>query len=111
MKQWIMAILLFAVSTSIAVCEELQSGNANINLGDGYKAQFVLPNIGKPYNVEIDPYGDVGGIFKSYGFSISSDGNELVKASLNVHTSPQLNPVPKARTEPSAMPELMGQGS
>lgn len=109
MKQWIVILLLFAVSTSIAACVELNAGNANIDLGDGYKAQFVLPDIGKPYDIEIYPHGDVGGIFKSYGFSISSKGEELAKASMNVYPSSQLNPVPKAKTEASFMPELLGQ--
>ncbi len=44
--------MLFAVSISIAACEELKAGNANFDLGDGYKASFVLPDIGKPYVVE-----------------------------------------------------------
>ncbi len=39
--------MLFAVSISIAACEELKAGNANFDLGDGYKASFVLPDIGK----------------------------------------------------------------
>lgn len=110
MKQWIAILLLFAASTSIAACEELKAGKANIDLGDGYKASFVLPDIGKPFNVEVYP-PSINDIMKqkSYGFSISSDGKELAKASMYVYHSMQSNPVPKARTDPSIMPEIMGQ--
>jgi len=110
MKQWIMILLLFAASTSIAACEELMAGSANVDLGDGYKASFVLPDIGKPYNVEVYP-PSVTDIMKlkSYGFSISSDGKELAKASMYLYPGPQSKPVPKASTEPSIMPEIMGQ--
>lgn len=103
-------LLLFTTTTSIAACVELNAGNANIDLGDGYKASFVLPDIGKTYNVEVYP-PSVNDIMKlkSYGFSISSDEKELAKASMYVYPSPQPNPIPKARTEPSIMPEIMGQ--
>lgn len=108
MKQWIVILLLFAASTSIAACVELKAGNANVDLGDGYKASFVLPNIGKPYDVEIYPHGDVGGIFKSYGFSISSKGEELAKASMNVYSSPQIQYVREAGLKDSSTPDAMG---
>jgi hypothetical protein len=110
MKQWVVILLLLASCTSIAACEELKAGNANVDLGDGYKASFVLPDIGKPYNVEIYPVSTIDILkFKTYGFSISSEGEELAKASMNVYSSPQLNPVPKARTEAAFMPEILGQ--
>jgi hypothetical protein len=104
MKQWIVILLLFAASISIAACVELEVGNANIDMGDGYNAQFV------PYDVEVYP-PSVNDIMKlkSYGFSISSDGKELAKASMYVYPSMQSNPVPKASTDPSIMPEIMGQ--
>jgi hypothetical protein len=111
MKQWIVILLLLAASTSIAACVELKAGNANIDLGDGYKASFVLPDIGKPYVVE-DAYTtsqNDNGLFKPYGFTISSDGINLASLIMYVYSSPQSNPIPKARTEPSIMPEIMGQ--
>jgi len=43
MKRWIMILLLFAASSSGAVCAELHAGNAKFDLGDGYIASFVLP--------------------------------------------------------------------
>jgi hypothetical protein len=75
-KQWIVILLLFAATTSIAACVELKAGNANVDLGDGYKASFVLPDIGKSYVVE-DAYAagtNDNKLFKPYGFEISSDG-------------------------------------
>jgi hypothetical protein len=116
MKQWIVILLLlFATSTSIAACVELNAGNANFDFGDGYKASFVLPDIGTPYVVE-DAYttspndnGLFKSLLKSYGFTISSDGINLASVNMYVYSSPQSNPVPKAKTEPSIMPEIMGQ--
>lgn len=108
MKQWIVILLLFAASTSIAACVELPGGNAKFDLGDGYKASFVLPDIGKPYDVEIYPHGDVNGIFKSYGFSISSEGKELAKASMYVYPSPQIQYVREAGLKNSPMPDIEG---
>jgi hypothetical protein len=91
MKQWITVLMLFAASSSIAACEELEE-----DLGDGYKAEFVLQDIGKPYNVEVYSPG-INEFMKqtTYGFSISSDGKELVTTSMYVYQSPQSNPVPK----------------
>ncbi|MCX6013474.1 MAG: hypothetical protein NTV30_08740 [Chloroflexi bacterium] len=59
MKQWIVILLLFAATTSIAACEELKAGNANFDLGDGYKVSFVLPDIGKSYMIEDADKGKV----------------------------------------------------
>lgn len=110
MKQWIVILLLFAANTSIASCEEIKAGDAKIDLGDGYSVSFVLPDIGKPYDLDIYPTGEINILkFKSYGFSISSEKEELAKVSMNVYSSPQLNPVPKARTEAASMPEILGQ--
>ncbi len=101
--------MLFAVSISIAACEELKAGNANFDLGDGYKASFVLPDIGKPYVVE-DAYTahTNTGLFTPYGFTISSDGIELASLKMYVYSSPQLYPAPKASTEASTIPEVLG---
>jgi hypothetical protein len=106
MKQLIVILLLLAASTSIAACVELNAGNANVDLGDGYMASFMLPDIGTTYEIEAYPVGDFMG--KSYGFSISSGGVDLASASVHVYPSPQLSPMPKASTEDSAMPDAMG---
>jgi hypothetical protein len=110
MKQWIVILLLFAVSTSIAACVELKAGNANIDLGDGYKASFVLPDIEKPYVVE-DAYtaGTSGNtLFKPYGFSISSEGVYLASMKMYVYSSPQFQYVREAGLEKSPMPDIEG---
>jgi hypothetical protein len=110
MKQWIVILLLLAASTSITACEELKAGNANVDLGDGYKASFVLPDIGKPYVVE-DAYaeGTTGNeIFKPYGFIISSDGDDLAQVTMYVYSSPQSIYVPEASIKKSAAPDAMG---
>jgi hypothetical protein len=109
MKQWIMILLLFAASISIAASVELNAGNANIDLGDGYKASFELPDIGTPYVVE-DAYTahTNTGLFIPYGFTISSDGIELASMKMYVYSSPQLYPAPKASTEASTIPEFWG---
>jgi hypothetical protein len=106
MKQWIVILLLLAASISCASCVELEAGNANVDLGDGYMASFLLPDIGTTYEVEAYPVGDFMG--KSYGFSISSGGVDLASTSVHVYSSPQLSPMPKASTEDSAMPDAMG---
>ena len=49
MRQWIAIIVLFVASASIAVCSEMEAGNATFDLGDGYKSSFVLPDIGTEY--------------------------------------------------------------
>lgn len=113
MKQWIVILLLFAADTSIAECEELNAGNAIFDLGDGYKASFVLPDIGTYYVLD---YAYADGItenellkYKAYGFTISSsDGIDLASMTMNVFSSPQFQPIPKARTEDSALPDAMG---
>lgn len=98
--------MLFATSTSIAACVELNAGNANIDLGDGHKASFVLPDIGMPYVIDAYPIGNLMG--KSYGFSIYAEEEELAKVSMYVYSSPQQSPIPKARTEDPVMPDIMG---
>jgi hypothetical protein len=110
MKQWIVILLLLAASTSIAACEELKAGTANVDLGDGYKASFVLPDIGKPYVVEdAIVEGTTGNeIFKPYGFVISSDGVDLAQVIMDVYSSPQSMYVPEASKEKSAMPDVWG---
>jgi len=110
MKQWIVILLLFAASTSIVACVELKAGNANVDLGEGYKASFVLPDIGKPYVVE-DAYTASttdNKLFKPYGFTISSEGIDLASMNMYVYSSPQWSPTPKASTEDSLVPEIMG---
>jgi hypothetical protein len=107
----VILLLLFVASTSIAACVALDAGNAFLDLGDGYKASFVLPDIGKPYVVE-DAYTtsqNDNGLFKPYGFTISAEGIYLVSVNMYVYSSPQSNPIPEAKTEPSIMPEIMGQ--
>jgi hypothetical protein len=110
MKQWILILLLFAANTSIAACEELNAGNAIFDLGDGYKASFVLPDIGKSYMVE-DAYTastNDNNLFKPYGFTISSDGIDLASLKMYVYSSPQFQIVLDEGIEKSTLPDLMG---
>lgn len=81
MKQWIMILLIFAASTSIAACVELNSGNANIDLGDGYEP---------------------------YGFEIYSDDVYLASMKMYVYSSPQFQYVREAGLEKSPMPDIEG---
>ena len=109
MKPWIVILLLFTASSLIASCEEMKAGKATFDLGDGYKASFILPDIGKSYVVE-DAYTahTTTGLFTPYGFTISSDSIELASMKMYVYSSPQLYPAPKASTEASTMPEFWG---
>jgi len=104
-----MILLLFAASSLIASCEEIKAGKATFDLGDGYTASFVLPDIGKSYVVE-DAYTahTNNGLLTPYGFTISSAGVDLALVKMDIWSSPQSYPVPKASTEPSIMPEIMG---
>lgn len=90
----------------MAACVELKAGNANVDLGDGYKASFMLPDIGTTYDVEAYPVGDFMG--KSYGFEIYSDDVYLASMKMYVYSSPQLSPVPKASTKDSTVPDTLG---
>ena len=58
MRQWIAIIVLFVASASIAVCSEMEAGNATFDLGDGYKSSFVLPDIGTEYVLDYELKND-----------------------------------------------------
>ncbi|MHC1688019.1 MAG: hypothetical protein AB9879_09970 [Methanothrix sp.] len=115
MKTKALLLVFFAVvvtGISITSCEELKAGNANFDLGDGYKASFVLPDIGKPYVLD---YAYANGVakndllkFKAYGFVISSEGTDLTTVTMNAWSDPQIEYLPSAHTEPSAVPGTMG---
>lgn len=108
--KWAAILLLCSACISIAVCEELKAGKATVDLGDGYKASFVLPDIEKSYVAE-DAYaeGTTGNdLFKPYGFIISSGGVDLAQVIMYVYSSPQLMSVPEAGIEDSVVPEAMG---
>jgi hypothetical protein len=110
MKQWIVILLLLAASTSIAACVDLNAGNVNIDLRDGYRASFVLPDIGKPYVVE-DAYAastSDNTLFKPYGFEIYSDDVYLASMKMYVYSSPQSQYVREAGTEDSLVPDTTG---
>lgn len=110
MKQWITVLLLFAASISFAACEVLEAGNAKFDLGDGYEASFVLPDIGTQYVLD---YVYVDGIaknelFNAYGFTISSDDIDLASLKMTVWASPQFQYIPPAGTEDSLVPDTLG---
>jgi hypothetical protein len=110
MKQCIVILMLFAASISTVASMDFEAGNATFDLGDGYEASFMLPDIGKSYTVE-DAYAESttdNSLFEPYGFTISADGIELASLTMYVYSSPQLYPVPKASVEPSVLPETMG---
>lgn len=102
--------MLFAASISIVACEDLEAGEATFDMGDGYEASFMLPDIGNPYVLD---YLFVDGIaenklFKGYGFIISSNGTDLASVSVNVWTNPQPQHIPTAGTEDSLVPDTLG---
>lgn len=108
--QWVAILLLCSACISIAVCEELKAGKATVDLGDGYTASFVLPDIGKSYVVE-DAYAEgTTGMdwYKPYGFTISSGDMDLGQVLMHVYSSPQVLYVPEAGIEDSAVPKAMG---
>lgn len=112
MKQFIAILLLFAASISMASCVELKAGNAFFDLGDGYKASFVLPDIGTSYVLDY-AYADRVAVIdvlksKAYGFTVSSSGINLASVTMDVYSSPQFEFVPKAHTEDSAAPDTVG---
>lgn len=111
--KWIAILLLCSTCISIAVCEELKAGKATVDLGDGYKASFVLPDIGKSYQVEgLYKEGTSGemvlGMYKPYGIMISSDGNDPVHLQMSVYTSPQFLFLPEAGIQKSPVPDEIG---
>lgn len=96
--------MVFAASISIAACEELET-----DLGDGYKASFMLPDIGKPYTVEVyDENTNENPLFKPYGFEISSEGSYLAHVEMHVYSSPQPQYIMPAGTEDSLVPDQVG---
>jgi hypothetical protein len=108
--QLIIIILLCSAGIPLTVCEELKSGNATIDLGDGYSASFVLPDIGKSYIVE---NAHIRGrseneSFKPYGFTISSCGIMLVDVGMYVYSNPQLISIPEAGINDSVLPGVTG---
>lgn len=112
MRLWMAIIVLFVASTSIAVCSEMEAGNATFDLGDGYKASFELPDIGNEYVLD---YAYEGGIsenellkLKAYGFTISSGDAHLATLTMYVYSSPQYEYMPEAGVENSVMPDAMG---
>lgn len=112
MRQWIAIIVLVAASTSIAVCAGLGAGAATFDLGDGYKASFMLPDIGTEYVLD---YAYEGGIsenelfkLKAYGFTISSGDAQLATLTMYVYSSPQLEYLPESGVEKSAIPDEIG---
>jgi hypothetical protein len=109
-QQWIAILLLCSACISIAVCEDLKAGKATVDLGDGYKASFVLPDIGESYVVE-DAYAE--GItsmdwYKPYGFTISSGDMYLARVLMHVYSSPQFLYVPDASIEDAVDTDVMG---
>jgi len=107
----IIALLIFlsAAGTSEEILKNVKPGAVTLDLGDRYEVSFRLPDIENAYNVEAYPVGTSDILkLKSYGFSISVGDEELAKMSMYVYSSPMLNPVPKASTEGSVMPEIMG---
>ncbi len=103
MKQWLVMLLFFVASTSNGACVEQEAGEAKFDLGDGYEATFVLPDIGKLYDVEVSQFS-LNDILnsKSGNIWISSNDTELSEVSMSIYPSPLLNPVPKASTEPES---------
>jgi len=102
--------MLFAVSVSTAACVEQEAGNAKFDLGDGYEASFVLPDIGTPYVLD---YAYVDGIaknelFNAYGFTISSADIDLASLKMTVWAGPQFQYIPLAGTEDSLVPDTLG---
>lgn len=112
MKQWITVLLLFAASISFAASEQLEAGNAKFDLGDGYEASFMLPDIGTPYVLD---YAYVDGIAKNellgnkaYGFTISSDDIDLASVEMTIWDNEQSLFIPPAGTEDSLVPDTLG---
>ena len=110
MNQWLVMLLVFVTSTSIGACIEQEAGDAKFDLGDGYEATFVLPDIGNPYVLD---YLYADGIAesilsKAYGFTISSDGKDLASVRMYVFSDPQFQYIPPAGTEASSSPDEIG---
>jgi hypothetical protein len=110
MKQLIALALLFAASVSLATCEEMKAGKATFDMGDGYIASFMLPDIGTPYVLDYVYPGGIADIellkYKSYGFTISSNGADLASLTMDVHSSPQSQYVREAGRRDSSTPDM-----
>jgi hypothetical protein len=104
------ALLLPLAFSAPAACEELEAGNASFDMGDGYTASFMFPDIGKPCTVQ-DAYDEnisENPLFKPYGFTISSEDSYLVLVEMYVYPSPQPQYIPQAGTEDSLVPDQVG---
>ncbi len=88
------------------------AGNAKFDLGDGYEASFVLPDIGTSYMADY-MYADrmaKNELLKNtaYGFTISSDGKDLASVRMYVFSDQQFQYIPPAGTEASSTPDEIG---
>ena len=111
MRHWFMILLLVACFPLVAGMQS-NAGDAIFDLGDGYKASFVLPDIGRTYEIDYLYVGKVAKDdimkFNGYGFMVSSDGIDLATVSMKVYSEPQIEYLPDAHTEPSYSPDIVG---
>jgi hypothetical protein len=103
------ALLIVGVSQG-TLLQNVKPGNVNIDLGDGYKASFNLPNAAKAYDVETDSgYSDILK-FTDYNIYIREAGSDedFLSVVLRVFSEPQLDYITK---EASGRTEIEGIGT
>lgn len=102
------ALLIVGISQG-ALLQNVKPGNINVDLGDGYKASFNLPNAINAYDVETDSgYSDVLK-FTNYNVYIKEAGSDkdFLDITLRVSSEPQLDYIPK---EAAGRQEIKGIG-
>lgn len=103
------ALLILSGMSQGVLLKNLKPGNVNVDLGDGYKASFNLPNAVNAYDVETDSsYTDILKFtnYNAYIREVGSDKDFLV-VTLRVFSEPQLDYIPK---QAAGRSEIEGMG-
>ena len=88
----VIAVLLFLVigAAQGALIQDVKPGEVNIDLGDGHKVSFTLPNAVNAYDIKTDP--------EYHSASISASGSEdsFIEITLRVESQPFPHSIPAA---------------
>lgn len=84
-----MALLIIG-ATQGALIQDIKPGKVNVDLGDGYKASFILPNAVSAYDIKTEP--------EYHSASVSASGSEdsFIEITLWVESQPFPHSIPAA---------------